>query len=97
MEKFRHVKLFAIFAIQKLSTSNYCNSLKVKHFTPEFVGSETKEDFIDFRFIDIKENLMLFSGLTIECFEKKLNIYVAFRQKDGSTTEEAFEFSKNEW
>ena len=70
-------------------------SLKVKHFTPEFIGWETKEDFVNFRFIKIEENTIYFSGLTIEHSDDKLNIYVAFRQKDGSTKEELFAFTKN--
>lgn len=39
-------------------------SLKVKHFSPEFVAWETKEDYVDFRLVRIDEDAIHFSGLS---------------------------------
>jgi len=39
-------------------------SLKVKHFTDEFVAWEVKEDFVRFRLVSFDENAVHFSGLS---------------------------------
>jgi hypothetical protein len=39
-------------------------SLKVKHFTDDFVAWEVKEDFVRFRLVSFDENAVHFSGLS---------------------------------
>lgn len=71
--------------------------LKVKHFSPEFIGWEEKDDAIEFRFIKKENNTLYFSGLTaIRKDDNHLDIYVAFKNEDGTTTEEIFTFTKND-
>ncbi len=70
-------------------------ALKVKHFTPDFVGWEAKDKSVDFRFIRAEKNALYFSGITFIVEEnKKLTIYLAFRQKDKTYREEVFVFTK---
>ena len=68
--------------------------MKVKHFSPQFVGWEEKDDAAEFRFIKKEKNTLYFSGLTAERIDDNhLNIYVAFKE-DNKTTEEVFTFKK---
>lgn len=65
--------------------------LRLKHFSPELVGWEEKDKTVDFKFVDRQGDRMRFSGLTFEKVgDKKLNIYLALRQKDGTLKEERF-------
>ena len=69
-------------------------ALKVKHFTPEFIGWEAKDKSVDFRFIRAEKNALYFSGITFLTEGNELTIYIAFRQKDRSYREEVFTFEK---
>ncbi len=69
-------------------------ALKVKHFTPEFIGWEAKDKSVDFRFIRAEKNALYFSGITFLTEGNKLTIYIAFRQKDRSYREEVFTFER---
>lgn len=40
--------------------------LKLKHFTPEMVSWETKEDFVHFELIEYTENKIVLKGLVFE-------------------------------
>lgn len=69
--------------------------LRLKHFSPELVGWEEKDKTVDFKFVDRVGDRMRFSGLTFEKVgDKKLNIYLALRQKDGSLKEEVFNMER---
>jgi len=71
-------------------------SMKIKHYSPDFTGWEEKDDAVDFRFIKKEGDWIYFSGLTIHRKgEDNLNIYVAFKQDDGSHKEELFTYTKN--
>lgn len=70
--------------------------LRLKHFSPELVGWEEKDKTVDFKFVDRVGDRMRFSGLTFEKIgDKKLNIYLALRQKDGTLKEEIFAMTKS--
>lgn len=70
--------------------------LRLKHFSPELVGWEEKDKTVDFKFVDRVGDRMRFSGLTFEKVgNKKLNIYLALRQKDGTLKEEIFAMTKS--
>lgn len=70
--------------------------LRIKHFNPDMVGWEEKDKTVDFKFIKKDKNRVYFSGLTFEKIgKKKLNIYIAFRQKDKPYTEEVFRFKRS--
>lgn len=65
--------------------------LRLKHFTAAFVGWEEKDKSVDFKFVKKYGSRMYFSGLTFERKNgKKLNIFLALRQKDGTVREELF-------
>lgn len=71
-------------------------SMKIKHYSPDFTGWEEKDDAVDFRFIKKEGDKIYFSGLTIHRKdENHLDIYVAFKQDDGSHKEELFTYTKN--
>ena len=63
--------------------------LKVKHFTPEFVGWEEKEDYVSFPLVKLGENEAYFRGLT---FRRKgadeLSIYIVLTSKGERTEHE---------
>ena len=60
-------------------------SLKVKHFSKEFVAWETKEKSIRFALESVEPNEALFSGLTIKREGDALEVKVRMSQRDGST------------
>lgn len=69
--------------------------LRLKHFSPELVAWEEKDKTVDFKFVDRVGDRMRFSGLTFEKVgDRKLNIYLALRQKDGSVKEEVFRMER---
>ena len=63
--------------------------LKVKHFTPEFVGWEEKEDYVSFPLVKLGESEAYFRGLT---FRRKsadeLSIYIVLTSKGERTEHE---------
>ena len=63
--------------------------LKVKHFTPEFVAWEEKEDFVGFPLVKLGENEAWFRGLT---FRRKgadeLSIYIVLTSQGERTEHE---------
>jgi hypothetical protein len=71
--------------------------LRLKHFTPEMVGWETKDKTVDFRFVKKDGNRYYFRGLTFEnAGRDSLNIYLALRGKDNSYREEVFELKRKD-
>ena len=60
-------------------------SLKVKHFTKDFVAWETKEKSIRFALESIEPNEALFSGLTLKRDGEALVVKVRMKQSDGAT------------
>lgn len=70
--------------------------LKIKHFSPQFVGWELQDQSVDFRYIKSEANTLYFSGITFVLeSDHKLLIYLAFKQKDKSYKEEKFIFTKD--
>ena len=69
--------------------------LRLKHFTPDFVAWESKDDFITFKLIKVEGHKALFGGLTFEKVgDNQLQVYLALKHEDGSVTEELFKFEK---
>ncbi len=72
--------------------------LKVKHFTPEFVGWEEKDKSVDFRLVKLEPRKAYFGGLTIELVSpNKLKIFLAMRSRSGELNEMAFDFDRVLW
>jgi len=58
-------------------------SLKVKHFSRDFVAWEDKEDFVDFRFIGKEPDALHFSGISFyRVSDDEIHGYVAMRRGD---------------
>jgi hypothetical protein len=68
-------------------------ALKVKHFSPEFSAWEEKDDAIRFAFESLEGQRARFSGLTLERDGERLRIEVKFRNEDGTTRWEPFDFT----
>ena len=62
--------------------------LKVKHFTPDFVAWEEKEDHVRFRLVKLAENEAYFSGLTFRRKGDELVIYIVLTSGETSTEHE---------
>ena len=63
--------------------------LKVKHFTPEFVGWEEKEGYVKFPLVKLGENEAYFRGLTFRRKgEAELLIYIVLTSKGERTEHE---------
>lgn len=68
--------------------------LRVKHFTPEFIGWEEKDKFITFPLVTIRNSIIYFNGLTIEKTDKGIMMYLRMKKKDGSFAEEILTYTK---
>jgi hypothetical protein len=68
--------------------------LKVKHFTPGFIGWEEKDKYITFPFLVRQNNAFYSNGLTMEIHDKELILYVRMKKKDGTFHEEKFVYEK---
>ena len=62
-------------------------SLKVKHFTPDFVAWEEKDDYTRFRFVSADDNAIHFSGLSFyRVGDDEMHAYIVMRS--GETIRE---------
>lgn len=62
--------------------------LRLKHFTPELKGWETKEDFVHFKLIEFTENKIVLKGLVFELkSESELEIRLDLKDGDKKWTE----------
>ena len=68
--------------------------LKVKHFTPEFVGWEEKEDAVDFVLEDVEPHHARFKGLTMDRDGDGLEIKIRMRHNDGSVSWEPIQLRR---
>ncbi len=69
--------------------------MRVKHFTPEFVGWEEKGDSVDFRLIRTEGKTAYFNGLTLQASDADtLHIYLVLKGRDGQTREETFRLQR---
>jgi len=58
-------------------------SLKVKHFTDEFIAWEEKPDFITFRLVKIEEGAIHFSGLSFYRIDtNEIHAYIALHESE---------------
>lgn len=65
--------------------------MKLKHFQPDLVGWEEKDQSVSFPFIAREGNRYYFQGLTLERQgDDELRIFVALAQKEGPPQEETF-------
>jgi len=70
-------------------------SLLVKHFTPEFVSWESKEDHVNFKLVAIEKDAIHFSGLSFyRINDQEMHAYLAMRLSDGTIKEEQLIFNR---
>ena len=70
-------------------------SLKVKHFTPEFIAWEDKEDYISFPLVRIDDDAIHFSGLSFyRVDEDRMAGYIVMRNED-ELREEKLSYRRN--
>lgn len=67
--------------------------LKIKHFNPDGSPWEEKNDWVDFRLIDIQQNLVHFHGFTIIRNGDSLKMYMSMTE-NGETSIEELNFKK---
>lgn len=71
--------------------------LMVKHFTPDFVAWEEKDDFVTFRLVKAEADAIHFSGLSFyRRGEDRMDGYIVMTQKDGSRTEHQLVYERVE-
>ena len=76
----------AFYEILLLSVDEGTLSLKVKHFTPEFVSWEDKEDYIDFRLVKKEADALHFKGLSFyRRGPDKMDGYIVMRNGETIT------------
>ncbi len=70
--------------------------LRVKHFTPEFVGWEEKDGSVDFPLVRAGKREAFFRGLTIRRpDDDTLLVYLSMKSRDGKRREELLKFHRN--
>ena len=62
--------------------------LKLKHFNPDMLGWETKEDFVHFKAIEFTENKIVLKGLIFERkSDKEMEIHLSMKEGNRKWTE----------
>lgn len=70
-------------------------TLRLKHFDPQMKGWEEKDGFVEFPLIRVESNAAFFNGLTYRLTNpNELDVYLAFKQKDGTFREEQIRFRR---
>lgn len=70
------------------------DGMKLKHFKPDLIGWEDKEDMVHFKFIDFDANTLIFDALKIYKIDDN-NIKMELKlENKGVVSVEAFNFSK---
>jgi hypothetical protein len=62
--------------------------LKVKHFSPEFVAREAKEDAIRFRLEEPRSNEAAFKGMLVRRTAEGLEFVIRFKDHSGQSRDE---------
>jgi len=72
------------YELMTIMSDNGRLSLKVKHFSDQFVAWEDKADFVDFKLVAIDENAVHFSGLSFYRIDANtMEGYIVMRGKNG--------------
>ena len=97
MGMFRFVKdgQVAFYEILALVEDEGSLTMKVKHFTGDFVAWEEKEDAVRFRLVRIGEREAFFEGLTVRRNDDEtLDVFIVLKNKSGETKEERLSFRR---
>ena len=95
---FRHIKegKLAFQEIVMLTEEDGVVTMKVKHFTPEFVSWESKEEAVDFRLERLGNREAFFRGLTFQSPDEDTLIIkiVLHYKKEGVTRQETLSLKR---
>lgn len=97
MGSFKMVSADTIQFYELLTINELENSLvlQLKHFYGNLHGWEEKDKTLKFRLVKLEEKTAYFAGFTFELeSEDKLNVYVLFKQDDGSREEMKFSYTR---
>ncbi len=90
--KDNEVSFYEIFAIMQVDKHWV---LRLKHFDKNMHGWEEQNETVDFKLLKMEDDKAYFDGMTFERLSRKrMNVYVALKQKDGSTEEVLFAYKK---
>lgn len=69
--------------------------LRLKHFTPDLVGWETKEDYVTFEMVDFSPDKIELKGLVFERkSDNEMEIRLRLRMGDGEVKTEIFKMKR---
>ena len=96
MGMYRSVREEKVVFYELLTIVEKENSLimRIKHFTPEFVGWEEKENYVTFPLTRLGNNEVDFSGLEIRRAGDELFMELRIQSKDGKTQEAKFHLKR---
>ena len=69
-------------------------TLRLKHFHPNLVGWEEKDESVSFPLVKKEPGAVHFDGMSFHPRGDELVVYLAIRQKDGSVREETFKYRR---
>ena len=70
-------------------------ALRLKHFTPEMVGWETKDQYVTFPLVSVSPTEILFDGLEMrKVDEDQLEVKVNVGDEDGNTQWVTFAYKR---
>jgi len=70
-------------------------TFRLKHFNPDMVGWEDKEDFVEFPFISVEEGKAVFNGLIYELTNPDTMIITLTLHNKEKTWDEVFTFKRS--
>jgi hypothetical protein len=69
--------------------------LQLKHYDPNLMGWEEKEETIDFALVKVEDHKLYFDDFSIERIsDKEINMYVVIQEADGSENEVQFNYHR---
>lgn len=81
------------YEICTISEENETLVFRLKHFSNDLKGWEEKDENITAQLVKIEKNKVFFNNFTFEkVFDNELNIYVLFKNDDGTEEEMKFNY-----
>ena len=79
------------YEIATITERNESLTLRLKHFSPDLIGWEERDDWVEFLLVKIEPDAVYFDGITYVREEgDKLGAYVRIGQQDGSAPKVEF-------
>lgn len=69
-------------------------TLKLKHFGADLSGWEEKEEWVEFKLIEMGENVLYLDGLTMKRIGDQMKVWVSMGSKNGQTSIGEFTYTK---